>query len=653
MSEPILKKFGRYFLLDQIGEGGMAEIFRARMATPGESGRFVVIKRIQGANSDNPEFAQMFKAEVQVTMRFTHPNIVQLYESGEEAGLQYIAMEWVEGRNLRQLLSKTSQRQQRIPVAASCYMVEQVAAGLQYAHSFKDRITGEPLKLVHRDVSPQNILVSYDGNIKVIDFGIAKASTNGEATRAGVIKGKLSYLSPEQVLGDVLDGRSDLFALGIVLWELLTSKRLFVAEGDNEFQVLKMIESCTTHVKPPSTFNPEIPPELDALVMQALRRDPDKRFQTGEEFSKALKRIMAQHFPEFGSSDLSTFVKKQFQDQIVEDRKQLQQLNGKAEELIELGIKTPEVSNAIPASTGQIPPRDQTRMTSLSSKFDKAQMRDADQIAVVTPPDRQMKVPASRANSSSGPKQVSGMGSTMPRSDFSQSGRVDESQRADSSSGSYLLKLAVFLVICGIGAYVYLNPEFTRNLRSPATSGSSPETGGTPTQGNADTKKIQFRVFPDAVTQKARVSLNSIEVSPLTRSADFKVGEPLDVTVEHPDFMTYHKEFVVQSSELQVNGEYVMDIVLEPKVFGSFSLTTIPEIAEVEIISADPSRAGVQQKPVLFPTPIYGQKLPVGSYRIIIKNKILNVGKVLYIDVKEGEQVVRNGVALEQMPDRR
>ncbi|NDF15391.1 serine/threonine protein kinase, partial [bacterium] len=208
MTEPVLKKFGRYFLLDQIGEGGMAEIFRARMAAPGESGRFVVIKRIQGANSDNPEFAQMFKAEVQVTMRFTHPNIVQLYESGEESGLQYIAMEWVEGRNLRQLLSKISQRQQRIPISAACYMIEQVAAGLHYAHFFKDRITGEPLNLVHRDVSPQNILVSYDGNIKIIDFGIAKASTNGEATRAGVIKGKLSYLSPEQVLGEVLDGRS-------------------------------------------------------------------------------------------------------------------------------------------------------------------------------------------------------------------------------------------------------------------------------------------------------------------------------------------------------------------------------------------------------------------------------------------------------------
>jgi serine/threonine-protein kinase len=316
MSDSVLKKFGKYFLLDRIGEGGMAEIFRARLATSGSSGRFVVIKRIQGAYSNNAEFVSMFRAEVQVTMRFTHPNIVQLYESGEENGLQYIAMELVEGRNLRQILSKTSQKQQRVPVAATCHIIEQAAAGLNYAHGFKDRITGEPLNLVHRDVSPQNILVSYDGNIKVIDFGIAKAATNGEATRAGVIKGKLSYLSPEQVMGDVLDGRSDIFALGIVFWELLTGKRLFVAEAENEFQVLKMIESCNSFVKPPSTYNPEVPPELDAIVMQALTRDPKKRFQNGEEMARAIRKLLSVNFSDFGASDLSTFVKKLFHDLI-------------------------------------------------------------------------------------------------------------------------------------------------------------------------------------------------------------------------------------------------------------------------------------------------------------------------------------------------
>jgi serine/threonine-protein kinase len=648
MTEPVLKKFGRYFLLDQIGEGGMAEIFRARMAAPGESGRFVVIKRIQGANSDNPEFAQMFKAEVQVTMRFTHPNIVQLYESGEESGLQYIAMEWVEGRNLRQLLSKISQRQQRIPISAACYMIEQVAAGLHYAHFFKDRITGEPLNLVHRDVSPQNILVSYDGNIKIIDFGIAKASTNGEATRAGVIKGKLSYLSPEQVLGEVLDGRSDLFALGIVLWELLTSKRLFVAEGENEFQVLKMIESCTTHVKPPSVYNPEVPPELDLVVMQALKRDPEKRFQTGEDFSRAMKRILAQFYPEFGSSDLSTFVKKQFQDQIVDDRKLLQQLNGKAEELIALGAKSPD-ANSAGSTAKSASVREPTRMTSFSSKYDKDQVRQADQIAVVAPPNRQVKVPVARAGVPAGdPKPVPDLPERAGRTGTGYSYFPEQPKRTEPASPFF--RIVAVLLICAAGGFWYLNPDLVGTFRSPAANLPPVVANATPSSGMAPRAKMVFRIFPDLGAKKARVTLNSAEVSPATRMAMIPVGEPLDVTVEHTDFMSFHKEFVVHPSDLSPAGDYVLDIQLEPKVYGIFSLSTIPELAEVEFVNLDQGQSGGGDKAIMFTTPIYGQKLPVGNYRVIIRNKMLNVGKVLQVEVKEGGQVVRNGVALEPIP---
>jgi serine/threonine protein kinase len=648
MTEPVLKKFGRYFLLDQIGEGGMAEIFRARMAAPGESGRFVVIKRIQGANSDNPEFAQMFKAEVQVTMRFTHPNIVQLYESGEESGLQYIAMEWVEGRNLRQLLSKISQRQQRIPISAACYMIEQVAAGLHYAHFFKDRITGEPLNLVHRDVSPQNILVSYDGNIKIIDFGIAKASTNGEATRAGVIKGKLSYLSPEQVLGEVLDGRSDLFALGIVLWELLTSKRLFVAEGENEFQVLKMIESCTTHVKPPSVYNPEVPPELDLVVMQALKRDPEKRFQTGEDFSRAMKRILAQFYPEFGSSDLSTFVKKQFQDQIVDDRKLLQQLNGKAEELIALGAKSPD-ANSAGSTAKSASVREPTRMTSFSSKYDKDQVRQADQIAVVAPPNRQVKVPVARAGVPAGdPKPVPDLPERAGRTGTGYSYFPEQPKRTEPASPFF--RIVAVLLICAAGGFWYLNPDLVGTFRSPAANLPPVVANATPSSGMAPRAKMVFRIFPDLGAKKARVTLNSAEVSPANRMAMIPVGEPLDVTVEHTDFMSFHKEFVVHPSDLSPAGDYVLDIQLEPKVYGIFSLSTIPELAEVEFVNLDQGQSGGGDKAIMFTTPIYGQKLPVGNYRVIIRNKMLNVGKVLQVEVKEGGQVVRNGVALEPIP---
>src|SRR5579885_408901 len=277
----VLKKFGRYFLLDQIAQGGMAEICRARLATPEGAGRLIVIKRIQASYGGSNEFLQMFKSEIKVTMGFNHPNIVQLYDFGEEQGQPYIAMELVDGKNLRQFISKCNELKQGFPIPLAVYIAEQVASGLYYAHTYKDKITGEPLNIVHRDISPQNVLISYEGNVKVIDFGIAKATTNLESTRAGVIKGKPSYLSPEQISGDVLDGRSDLFALGIVLWEMLVGRKLFA--GENELAVLKLIEACQTHVKPPSTYNSKVPKELDAIVMKMLSKSVDKRYQTADE----------------------------------------------------------------------------------------------------------------------------------------------------------------------------------------------------------------------------------------------------------------------------------------------------------------------------------------------------------------------------------
>jgi serine/threonine protein kinase len=185
----ILKKFGRFFLLDQIAQGGMAEIYRARLASIDGAGRLIVIKRIQAGFGGNNEFLQMFRSEIKVTMGFNHPNIVQLYDFGEESGQPYIAMELVDGKNLRQFMNRFGEMKQTFPPSLAAFIVEQSASALHYAHAFKDKITGEHLSIVHRDISPQNILISFEGTVKVIDFGIAKATTNLESTRAGVIKG--------------------------------------------------------------------------------------------------------------------------------------------------------------------------------------------------------------------------------------------------------------------------------------------------------------------------------------------------------------------------------------------------------------------------------------------------------------------------------
>jgi serine/threonine-protein kinase len=348
-----LKKFGKYFLLDLLAQGGMADIYRARHATPSGGGRLLAIKRIQQSYSANPEFINMFRGETKVTSSFTHPNIIQVYDYGEEQGQLYIAMEYVDGRNLRQCITRLSEMKQLFPTEVSCYVIEQSCRALEYAHQFKDKFSGKSLNIIHRDVSPQNIIVSYDGAVKVIDFGIAKTEVQSESTRAGVIKGKPSYLSPEQITGEVLDGRSDVFALGTVFWELLTGRKLFA--GDNDLAVIRMIENCQNHIKPASQFNPKVPKELDAIIFKSLEKDRTKRYQSASEMQRALHKFLAQFAPEFNPEDLSTYARELFNKELLEDRKRLMKINEKAEELIKLGeAEASDPNIAAPADTAPV-----------------------------------------------------------------------------------------------------------------------------------------------------------------------------------------------------------------------------------------------------------------------------------------------------------
>lgn len=353
----VLRKFGRYFLLDLIAQGGMAEVYRARDS----GGRLLAIKRIIPSYSQNTEFVLMFRTEITTTSGFTHPNIVQVYDYGEEQGMLYIAMELIDGKTLRQYIGRIGEQNAKFPIEVSVYIVEQAAHALNYAHHYKDKITGKSLNIVHRDISPQNIIISYDGAVKLIDFGIAKAVTNVESTRSGVIKGKPSYLSPEQISGDVLDGRSDVFALGIVLWELLAGRKLFT--GDNDYAVLKLIESCGTSVKSPSLYNPDVPKDLDAIVMKCLQKNRDNRYSSADEMQRALHRFLYQFSSDFNPADLTHFARNYFKDEIVEDRKRLLRLNDKAEQLLKNQPPESQPKSAVPVP----PPPDPTQTSQNSS----------------------------------------------------------------------------------------------------------------------------------------------------------------------------------------------------------------------------------------------------------------------------------------------
>lgn len=312
--------FGKHILLERIAMGGMAEIFLARSNGTGGISKFSAIKRILPQYSSNTEFISMFKDEAKINVNLSHSNIVPIYEFGVESGQFYILMEFVNGKNLRQILTRMQKESDvYFSIDQIINIVKDVAAGLDHAHRCLDGTTGKPLNIIHRDMSPQNIMISFEGEVKVVDFGIAKAESQAESTKAGTLKGKFAYMSPEQATGESIDLRTDIFSLGIVLWELLAKERLFVAE--NEIGTLKKIREG----KIPSIrkLNPNVPEELERIVNKSLAKSTSERYQTCADFQRDLSKFLNTHYPDFSSHDFSIFIKSLYADEILQNRKKL------------------------------------------------------------------------------------------------------------------------------------------------------------------------------------------------------------------------------------------------------------------------------------------------------------------------------------------
>lgn len=318
MSQPI-EQFGKYTLLEKLASGGMAEVFLAKTKGANGVSKFLAIKRILPQFSDNSDFIEMFKEEAKIAVNLSHSNVVPIYDFGIENQQFYLVMEYVEGRNLRQILNEFKKRSLIFSTEQVVYIVKEVASGLDYAHRCLDGATGRPLRITHRDMSPQNIMLSFEAEVKVIDFGIAKAETQMEATKAGTLKGKFGYMSPEQSEGIPIDPRTDVFSLGIVLWELLASERLF--SGNSEAAILKKIRDC--EIPSVRKINPSIPLELEKIVFKALAKDKSLRYQTAEQMQKDLNRFLNTEYPDFSSHDFSIFIKNTFAEIYSDNKKKL------------------------------------------------------------------------------------------------------------------------------------------------------------------------------------------------------------------------------------------------------------------------------------------------------------------------------------------
>jgi serine/threonine protein kinase len=299
-------RLGRYELVQRLAIGGMAEIFLARAVGIEGFEKLLVVKSILGQHAADEEFVRMFVDEARLAATLHHPNIVQVFDIGRDRNQHFFSMEYVHGADLREIL-KVAQPRGGVPLEHAINIALSTAAGLHYAHEKMDR-DGRHLGIVHRDVSPSNVLVSFDGGIKVVDFGIAKAASHRAATRTGIIKGKVSCMSPEQCRGETLDRRSDIFAIGILLYELTTGTRPF--HGDNEYAVLRQI--VDEDAPAPSAYRRDYPPALEAIVLRALRRNRDERYATAQDLQIDLENFARDHNLVISSVELARYMEELF-----------------------------------------------------------------------------------------------------------------------------------------------------------------------------------------------------------------------------------------------------------------------------------------------------------------------------------------------------
>jgi serine/threonine protein kinase len=313
------KTFGKYILTDRIGKGGMAEIFRAKVQGASGFEKEVVIKRMLPALCDDPGFTHMMVREAKILVTLRHQNIVQVYELGEVDGRYYIAMEYIHGRDLRAVLARCVEKNRAFPVGLASLVVLEVLRALEYAYRVPHK-DGRPLELVHRDVSPTNLMVSFEGEVKVLDFGIAKVDVGDFVTREGLIKGNCPYMSPEQVAGSDLDQRSDLFSLGSTFYEMLTGKRAF--EAPSYIAVMQRI--WADEPTPIRELRADIPGPLANVVHKLLQKEKPKRWSSAAEVHKALADLVAKKEIPIGTPfELGAFMRELYGDDSLTERRSI------------------------------------------------------------------------------------------------------------------------------------------------------------------------------------------------------------------------------------------------------------------------------------------------------------------------------------------
>ncbi|MGD2126788.1 MAG: protein kinase [Desulfobacteraceae bacterium] len=315
MNDILPTRFGKYLLLEKIAVGGMAELYRARIRGTQGFEKLVAIKKLLSHLTDEVELVNAFIDEAKLAALLQHQNIVNIFDFGSLEGTYFIAMEHLFGKDLRLIAEKSKEHGPPLSLQHALYITSKICQGLDYAHNLKD-FQGNPLNIIHRDISPQNILITYDGEVKIVDFGIAKAAGQNTKTRDGVIKGKVSYMSPEQASGETIDNRSDIFSTGILLYEVVTGKRMF--EGDS-LQALAQVRDAK--FEPPESAAPDLSAKLYEILHRALAKQPDQRYQSAGEMLSDLEEYMYQEDLRPTARGLAQYMKGLFGQDILDEER--------------------------------------------------------------------------------------------------------------------------------------------------------------------------------------------------------------------------------------------------------------------------------------------------------------------------------------------
>ncbi len=622
MAQEKFERFGNYILLEKLAAGGMAEIYLSKKLAAEGLQKFVAVKRILSQHSASEDFIRMFKDEAKIAVNLSHSNVVGIHDFGIENKQLYIVMEYVEGKNLRQILNRLKQLHKRFSISHIVYASKMIAAGLDHAHRLIDATTGEPLNIIHRDMSPQNVMVSFEGEVKIIDFGIAKSTTQQENTRVGTLKGKFGYMSPEQVDGLEVDGRTDIFAMGIMIWEMLSEQRLFLS--NNEMTTLRKIRDC----KIPSLrqIDPNIPIEIEKIVNKALTRNKAQRYQTAAELQKDLQSFLNRYNPDFSSQDFSEFIKETYSEEIIDARKRQVAYSkidiphvveppqqSHSQQYIEKNTRTDVVTQSITYS----------KNTTEKMNFEDLEIKKIGQPTLTTNMSQLGEISQSHLSVSQAPN-YSGLGSVSQRSIPSRPSQPNiriqniPSSNASSVFGAFFLAIAI--LIGGFGAINEFRPHLVAKpclqLKSFGVPLSCFQDQNVAGQSLLASKIPKLKITSDPIG--AHIYVNSQPTNQMTPAeVEVNTDKPFTVSISMNGY---------RSETRRYNG-------LPPGNFVSYKLTSIPSGAIIVRIVGGEAYMGSQKLK-------NGEKLVVDADKeIILKsvNPISGASKETRVTVRVNE----------------